>query len=156
MHACWEGRFEIVRILLQSGASVKPPKEFDLSPVHLACRSRSIECLSLLYGYGADLSERDVYNRSPLLIAMATSQWDMVVFMLDSGVDLYESGVFDNSFRCKLMFSSLYAEDDVWPMEISELLLDRGLLNKKNEGTSNFILTIHQGLNMLKLSEYYQ
>jgi ankyrin repeat protein len=112
--------------------------------------------LHLLYGYGADLSERDKYNRAPLLIAMATSQWGMVLFMLDSGVDLYESGVFDNSFRCKLMFLTLYSDDDVWPMEISELLLDRGLLNEKNGGTSNFILSIHQGLNILILSGYCQ
>mmetsp|Transcript_6220 Transcript_6220/g.9703 ORF Transcript_6220/g.9703 Transcript_6220/m.9703 type:complete len:321 (+) Transcript_6220:100-1062(+) len=81
------GRVEIVRLLVESGASVHLATMEGAMPLHNAASSAKTKVISLLYEMNADFNATDDEGDSPLHYAIRDSRVDSVRALLQYGAD---------------------------------------------------------------------
>lgn len=63
-------RADLLRVLLDAGASASKRSFDGQTPLHWACRGRSLACTQALLDAGADPAAQDSLGRTPLLVAV--------------------------------------------------------------------------------------
>jgi cytohesin len=76
---------EVVRLLLESGAS--PDRPGDYAPLHWAASSGNHEAVEALLAAGAELDARNDFGETPLLIAVARAEATCARLLLVAGAD---------------------------------------------------------------------
>ncbi len=84
--ACSDGRTQIVRILLDAGASVTVPNQRGLAPIHCAAHAGHTEVIAALLARAAPLLEHvDRFGRRPLLLAAGEGRDEVLKLLLARG-----------------------------------------------------------------------
>lgn len=92
--ACDRGNFEIIRLLLESGATPQPLEWTEL--MH-AIALGSLQDVQRCLSEGADLSARDYWSRTPWLLSLQTGDLDKAKLLLTSGADRSDKGHCDKT-----------------------------------------------------------
>jgi ankyrin repeat protein len=87
MHACWQGRFEAAKLLVEAGADIEA-SDGEMAVVHYAAQSGSSECLAMLASHGARLDSRLESGGDVGHIAARNPRFEALLAMLELGVDL--------------------------------------------------------------------
>lgn len=91
-HACWHGNFEVVKLLLESGAEINSFNDGNETPLQVAARSRpsaaSAQIIEFLIKQGANIESRDIFGWTPLISASNIGNLDAVVALVDHGADV--------------------------------------------------------------------
>ena len=83
--AVCNGHFEIVQILLKSGASVNIANCHQVTPLHEAAAQKNMKMMKVLYKYGAHLDVFNRYGLSPLCVAVIFNNLDAAHYLLKAG-----------------------------------------------------------------------
>ncbi|CAI8056645.1 Putative ankyrin repeat protein MM_0045 [Geodia barretti] len=86
MLAAWEGRTEVVSLLLEAGAKVGLQNEVGDSALMLAART---EVVSLLLEAGAKVDLQNEHGDSALMLAARCCRTDTVSLLLEAGAKIY-------------------------------------------------------------------
>ena len=87
--ACVGGNVEVVKNLLQYGASVNAKmKEANTCPLHFACRYGRAEVVKILIDEGAEIDSMDSLGKTPLFHAAETNHPECVELLLFAGCDV--------------------------------------------------------------------
>lgn len=81
-------RVEIVRLLLESGASVGLSDERGITALHIACQKNHPSVVALLLEYGAPIDATNKSNRTPLHDALLERRAEIVEQLLNAGADV--------------------------------------------------------------------
>ena len=90
LHAILSNSVDIVKLLLQAGASVALPKSlthYITPPFIVACKKGNVQIVSALISTGVDIDEFDVLNMSALYVAVAYGNTQVVRALLQAGSD---------------------------------------------------------------------
>ncbi|MCR3759769.1 ankyrin repeat domain-containing protein [Clostridium felsineum] len=155
--ACRVGNINIIKMLLEHGASVKAPKH-SWNPLPAACsvyNPNRIEIIDLLIKYGADVNERDSDNNTPLLMSIDGGYKDengkkdikQEEVMYKAFIDLVEKGadIYAEDFqkRNSLLIASSSDNTLVVKYLINERKFD---INKRDDyGKTALMLAIEGG-----------
>ncbi len=164
MLACMNMATDVVRTLLEAGASVRTENDVEQTALHCIPGERAacLECVCLLVSYGADINHRDKYGGTVLLRAAYAKCLEVVEFCLFKGADIdvreqhplaIEKG--ENPFHLLAGGSSDPILLDRWDRDI--LLQDRWdkgieLVDKKDR---NIVLSDKWDLALARLLERY-
>lgn len=86
--ACVGGNVDVVKHLLQYGASVNVRTKEELYPLHFACRYGRAEVVKILIDEGADIDSIDSNGRTPLFHAAEMNHSECVELLLFAGCDI--------------------------------------------------------------------
>ena len=88
-HACQNGRLACVELLLEHGADASADDSRLSTPLHLACRSDSLDMVRLVVGRcvaaaneSVVLNKQDVLGCTPGHVALYSKCWDVAAFLL--------------------------------------------------------------------------
>ncbi|XP_065488502.1 ankyrin repeat and SOCS box protein 3 isoform X1 [Caloenas nicobarica] len=99
--ASLEGHTEIMKILLEAGASKECEDDYGITPLFIAAQYGKLECLRLLITFGANVNCQAKDKASPLLIAAQEGHTECVELLLASRAD-----------------ANLYCNEDNWQLPI--------------------------------------
>ncbi|NWR72733.1 ASB3 protein, partial [Centropus unirufus] len=99
--ASFQGRTEIMQILLEKGASKECKDNFGITPLFVAAQYGKLESLRLLVSHGAEVNCQAKDKATPLLIAAQEGHTDCVELLLSKGAD-----------------PNLYCNSDNWQLPI--------------------------------------
>ncbi|XP_072713688.1 ankyrin repeat and SOCS box protein 3 isoform X1 [Ciconia boyciana] len=99
--ASFQGYTEIMKILLEKGASKECKDDFGITPLFVAAQYGKLESLRLLISYGADVNCQAKDRATPLLIAAQEGHAECVELLLSKGAD-----------------PNLYCNEDNWQLPI--------------------------------------
>ncbi|KFQ92319.1 Ankyrin repeat and SOCS box protein 3, partial [Nipponia nippon] len=99
--ASFQGCTEIMKILLEKGASKECKDDFGITPLFVAAQYGKLESLRLLVSHGADINCQAKDRATPLLIAAQEGHAECVELLLSKGAD-----------------PNLYCNEDNWQLPI--------------------------------------
>ncbi|XP_040467705.1 ankyrin repeat and SOCS box protein 3 isoform X1 [Falco naumanni] len=99
--ASFQGCTEIMKILLEKGASKECKDDFGITPLFVAAQYGKLESLRLLVSHGADVNSQAKDKATPLLIAAQEGHVACVELLLSKGAD-----------------PNLYCNEDNWQLPI--------------------------------------
>ncbi|KFQ30951.1 Ankyrin repeat and SOCS box protein 3, partial [Mesitornis unicolor] len=99
--AAFQGRTEIMKILLEKGASKECKDDFGITPLFIAAQYGKLETLRLLISHGADVNCQAKDRATPLLIASQEGHVECVELLLSKGAD-----------------PNIYCNEDNWQLPI--------------------------------------
>ncbi|KFQ83404.1 Ankyrin repeat and SOCS box protein 3 [Phoenicopterus ruber ruber] len=99
--ASFQGCTEIMKILLEKGASKECEDDFGITPLFVAAQYGKLESLRLLVSHGADVNCQAKDRATPLLIAAQEGHAECVELLLSKGAD-----------------PNLYCNEDNWQLPI--------------------------------------
>lgn len=86
--AAERGYSDIISYLCtEANATINCRNETNQTPLHAACESNCLNCVSLLLQYGADIDSRDDAMATPLINACSYCYNDVVTFLLEQKAD---------------------------------------------------------------------
>ncbi|KAF1609226.1 UNVERIFIED_CONTAM: Ankyrin repeat and SOCS box protein 3, partial [Eudyptes pachyrhynchus] len=85
--ASFQGCTEIMKILLEKGASKECKDDFGITPLFVAAQYGKLESLRLLVSHGADVNCQAKDRATPLLIAAQEGHAECVELLLSKGAD---------------------------------------------------------------------
>ncbi|XP_051470769.1 ankyrin repeat and SOCS box protein 3 isoform X2 [Apus apus] len=85
--ASFQGCTEIMKILLEKGASKECKDDFGITPLFVAAQYGKLESLRLLISHGADVNSQAKDRATPLLIAVQEGHTECVELLLANGAD---------------------------------------------------------------------
>ncbi|KAK6183722.1 hypothetical protein SNE40_011147 [Patella caerulea] len=88
MVACADGKLEMVKFLLLSGAQINARDNFKWTPLHHACHSGQLDVIQLLMDNGAEIDATTMNGGTPLTRAIESSKEDVVQFMINNGAKM--------------------------------------------------------------------
>jgi ankyrin repeat protein len=88
IETAWNGRKELVELLLKSGADLKATDKSGKTALHWAAKSYNAEVVQLLLESGADIMAEDDTGQTPLHIAALDGDSEIVQLLLQSGADI--------------------------------------------------------------------
>lgn len=141
------GNYEIVRILLEHGASVDIPGRHGTA-LHVALLSLKLSIVRILVEYGADSNYLDPdRNQTILQSAVSIGFSDIVEFLLEHGADPNHPGV-DGSHRTALQIAATGNH-----LEVVKMLLDHGadLETQGPDGTALQAASFHGRLGNVRI-----
>lgn len=125
--ACCNGNYELVRLLIDSGADVNVRDKYESTPL-LECDPYYPEIIKLLLDAGAQVNVRDNENNTPLLFMATTSKPESVKLLLDAGAHVNVHGDDSNETPYDLArFEADHMGNEASP-EVMELLKAAGAL----------------------------
>ncbi|XP_018323307.1 ankyrin repeat and death domain-containing protein 1A-like isoform X4 [Agrilus planipennis] len=86
-HAAVGGHLEVVKKLLDVGATVDKRNKDQRTPLHVACEKGHVEVAKLVLAHEANLEARDAEGNTPLHLAAQQQQTEIVQLLLDQGSD---------------------------------------------------------------------
>ena len=117
---------EVVRLLLDKGASVNAVNHHNSTVLMLAARFGHAEIIRLLLDRGADITIRDRQGYNPLMIALKYGSFDVIRLFLDKGAVVNESDYYHG-------MTPLMLAAKIGNAEAVRLLLERGArINAEN------------------------
>ncbi len=90
-HAVWEGRREIVRALIDSGAEINAERKNGFTPLHWAAYQGHLEIANMLLDAGAQVDAL-ASGTTPLYWALAWKRNDVAAVLIERGADPMVSG----------------------------------------------------------------
>ncbi|NXK04439.1 ASB3 protein, partial [Herpetotheres cachinnans] len=99
--ASFQGCTEIMKVLLEKGASKECKDDFGITPLFVAAQYGKLESLRLLVSHGADVNCQAKDKATPLLIAAQEGHVECVELLLSKGAD-----------------PNLYCNEDNWQLPI--------------------------------------
>ncbi|NXQ81286.1 ASB3 protein, partial [Nyctibius grandis] len=99
--AAFQGFTEIMKILLEKGASKECKDDFGITPLFVAAQYGKLESLRLLVSHGADVNCQAKDGATPLLIAAQEGHVECVELLLSNGAN-----------------PNLYCNEDKWQLPI--------------------------------------
>ena len=96
-YVAWDNKFDIVKLLIKSGAEIDPIGEDGLSPFLLAANNGFYEIVEILADNGADINRisqdaedpyQGVSGTSAIRTASLNQYWDVVSFLMNRDVKL--------------------------------------------------------------------
>ncbi|KFP70703.1 PREDICTED: ankyrin repeat and SOCS box protein 3-like [Acanthisitta chloris] len=99
--AAFQGSTEIMKVLLEKGASKNYRDDFGITPLFVAAQYGQLESLRLLVSHGADINCQAKDKATPLLIAAQEGHLECVKLLLTAGAD-----------------PNLYCNEDNWQLPI--------------------------------------
>ncbi|NXJ69344.1 ASB3 protein, partial [Rostratula benghalensis] len=99
--ASFQGCTEIMKILMEKGASKECKDDFGITPLFVAAQYGKLESLRLLVSHGADVNSQAKDRATPLLIAAQEGHAECVELLLSKGAD-----------------PNLYCNEDNWQLPI--------------------------------------
>ncbi|KAM6407204.1 ankyrin repeat and SOCS box protein 3 isoform 1-T3 [Pluvialis apricaria] len=99
--ASFQGCTEMMKILMDKGASKECKDDFGITPLFVAAQYGKLESLSLLVSHGADVNCQAKDRATPLLIAAQEGHTECVELLLSKGAD-----------------PNLYCNEDNWQLPI--------------------------------------
>ncbi|XP_054842458.1 ankyrin repeat and SOCS box protein 3 [Eublepharis macularius] len=85
--ACFRNYPEILKLLLDEGASVESEDDFGITPLFIASQYGNLECLRTLISYGANVNCQAKDRATPLFIAAQEGHGRCVELLLSKGAD---------------------------------------------------------------------
>ncbi|NXF04265.1 ASB3 protein, partial [Smithornis capensis] len=85
--ASFQGSTEIMKILLEKGASKNCRDDFGITPLFVAAQYGQLESLRLLVSHGADINSQAKDRATPLLLAAQEGHLECVELLLTAGAD---------------------------------------------------------------------
>ncbi len=82
------GHYEIVKLLIDSGADPEIKDKFGFTPILMAVVEKQFNCLATLLGYGVILERRDDNFDTPLLAAIRCNNIEAVRLLISAGSDI--------------------------------------------------------------------
>lgn len=86
-HASLFGHGQIVRRLIEMGASLDRKNKESRTALHVACQRGHCDVAQLLLAHETDMEARDVSGNTPLHVAAQHQQTRIVEILLDAGAD---------------------------------------------------------------------
>uniref|UniRef100_A0A671QKH1 Ankyrin repeat domain 1b (cardiac muscle) n=1 Tax=Sinocyclocheilus anshuiensis TaxID=1608454 RepID=A0A671QKH1_9TELE len=86
--ACSQGNVEIVKMLLEAGASIENKDKLQATEVHWSCRGGSLPVLEALLNHGAKLDSREKLRSTPLHVAVRTGHYECAEHLIKCGADI--------------------------------------------------------------------
>ena len=83
--AAWNGRVEVVRMLIGAGADVNLKDNDGWAPLHRAARLGNVEIAQMLIDAKADLNVQDKWEQTPLHRAARSWNVEIVRMLIDAG-----------------------------------------------------------------------
>lgn len=90
---------EVVKALLEAGASPEPKVNFELSPLYFAICNKNLNMLKMLVEAGARTDVACFFNQTPIFEAIATSDQGIIDYLLEKGVSLEAEEKIDYSMQ---------------------------------------------------------
>ena len=125
------GRLDIVRLLLDHGATSNSEDKFGQTPLHLVAKGEynleqdRVRTAQLLMDRGADVNARTEYGETPLYLASDLGRVDIARLLLDRGASADSKGRMGRTpLHCAAQGRHLYSTDD--GIHVTQLLLERG------------------------------
>lgn len=85
-HAINQGEVEVVKLLIDKGASVNL-SDGAAFPIHYACRRNRSDIVQLLLDNGACIEVKDEHGNTPLLIAVKLKYYALATFLISKGAN---------------------------------------------------------------------
>lgn len=82
MLACLEGNIDMVKFLVDQGATVNAQDNFKWTPLHFACHLGSLEIVQYLISLGAQLNAQSLNGGSPLMRAIESARVEVVSYLI--------------------------------------------------------------------------
>ena len=143
--ASWSGYVPIVKLLLDAGADVNIPDDYDTTPLIVASEEGHEEIVKLLLDNNADIDHMSRMHKTALMEASCGGFTRIVKLLLDRGADYTKK---NKNNKTALDFAILYQKKDVinlFKKEIPEKRLmtvidaaNTGLTNQDNPFANNF------------------
>ena len=120
----------IARVLLEHGADVNAPMDYDSTPLHVAALYGRVDAIRVLLEHGAGINERENDDTAPLHLAAQYGTVEAIRVLLEHGADVNVRSKDDTT---PLHDAVRYASD-----EAVRMLLEHGadVYARKNDGTT--------------------
>jgi len=116
--ASWKGRLDIVKILLDHGASIDAVDPDGKTALRIACEDNQLSIVRCLLDRGAQIDSIDEYGRNSLHIVSWKGQIHVLTLLLDKGANI---DAVTKDGRTALYIACYYGQ-----LKIVEILLSRG------------------------------
>ena len=116
MYAAGEGRFDVVKYLINHGADVS--KTNEQTALHYAIENGHLKVVELLLSKGAGIDVEDKWCCTPLMLAARTGHSDILLYLINQGVDLNKTNVHKQT--------ALHHASEYGRLKVVELLLSKG------------------------------
>ena len=120
MYAAGEGRFDVVKYLINHGADVSKTNVDKETALHYASEYGQLKVAELLLSRGAGIDVEDKWCRTPLMLAAARGHSDILLCLINHGADLNKTK-FNVHKRTALHYAIEYGH-----LKVVELLLSKG------------------------------
>ncbi|KAJ5541151.1 hypothetical protein N7494_006227 [Penicillium frequentans] len=103
--ACWNGRDEVVSILIENRAQIDAKDNDDWSPLHNAADHGHVRVIRLLLDHGANLEAKTIADEyTPLMVAITEERMEAVEALLVHNVAVDMPGVYDTplTMACRM------------------------------------------------------
>jgi len=127
---------ELVKILLDAGASVKAKNDNGDTPLDAAADRGDLEIAQMLIAHGADVNAKITGGTTPLMKAAGNGHVDIIKLLLDHGADVN----FKRSDGLTALVDAAGAGAEHHGKECVELLLDKGADIKATDGNGETVL----------------
>ena len=118
MYAAGEGRFDVVKYLINHGADVSKTNFFEQTALHHASEYGHLKVVELLLSKGAGIDVEDTLCHTPLTLAARTGLIAILLCLINHGVDLNKRNVHKRT--------ALHYAIECGHLEVLELLLSKG------------------------------
>lgn len=92
-HASYNGKLQLIAVLLQQGADIHARSSQGATPLHAAARGNRAKVTALLASHGADVDAKDVQLATPLHEAAWRGHTAVVRALLDAGASPHPRNV---------------------------------------------------------------
>ena len=127
--SCW-GHYDIVKLLVDNGASIDNPTEHGSTPLRTACYDGRSDIVQYLVEHGADVNNSNIYGGTCLMNLNRSGNYKMTQYLLANGAD---PGLKDKYGQTALHYSAAKGH-----LDISKLYIDNGVsvMMKDNYGVT--------------------
>ena len=87
MFAAWQGKTEVIKILLEHGVDVNCKTKYDWAPIDVCCRDGYEEIVSLLLEKGAPVNLKSTKGYTALGLAAHNGYLSIVKMLVNAGAD---------------------------------------------------------------------
>ena len=118
MYAAGEGKFDVVKYLINHGADVGKTNFYGQTALHYASEFGYLEMVELLLSKGAGIDVEDKDGHTPLMLAAKMGRSDILLCLINHGADLNKTNVHkQTALHCAIEYGHL---------KVVELLLSEG------------------------------
>ena len=118
MYAAGEGRFDVVKYLINHGADLSKTNDYEQTALHYASEYGHLNVVELLLSKGAGINVEDKWCRTPLMLAVNRGHSDILLCLINHGADLNKTNVHKRT--------ALHCAIERGQLKVVELLLSKG------------------------------
>ncbi|KZV34939.1 ankyrin-2-like [Dorcoceras hygrometricum] len=118
LHAARRGELELLKSLLDKGATTSFCDQYGLTPLHVASLKGHKDAVIMLIEFGADIECQDAEGHTPLHLAVEGGSTETVEVLINRGANV--------NVKSKTGASPLYISKLMEDEDVTQLLLDKG------------------------------